>query len=155
VANTPIQGNLAAFDPREFNCLIPCVSAPFSLDLYQQSVSAGFPSPAEDYIEGKLDLNLHLIKNPAATFYVRVSGDSMIRAGIHSGDLLVVDRSLDASSGRIVIAVLNGELTVKRISFEGDRLVLSAENDGYPPIEVTEPQDLSIWGMATSVIHLL
>jgi DNA polymerase V len=155
VTNTPIQGNPTAFDTPKFDCLIPYVSAPFSLDLYQQPVSAGFPSPAEDYIESKLDLNLHLIKNPAATFYVRVSGDSMIGAGIHSGDLLVVDRSLDAASGRIVIAVLNGELTVKRISFEGDRLVLTAENDEYPPIEVTEPQELCLWGVVTSVIHLL
>jgi DNA polymerase V len=155
VTNTRIQGNSAAFEPCKFNCLIPYISAPFSLDLYQQPVSAGFPSPAEDYVEGKLDLNLHLIKNPAATFYVRVSGDSMIGAGVHSGDLLVVDRSLDAASGRIVIAVLNGELTVKRISFEGDRLILKAENDGYPPIEVMEPQELCIWGVVTSVIHLL
>ncbi|MGB8700606.1 MAG: translesion error-prone DNA polymerase V autoproteolytic subunit [Thermosynechococcaceae cyanobacterium] len=91
----------------------------------------------------------------AATFYVRVSGDSMTGAGIHNGDLLVVDRSLDAVSGHIVIAVLNGELTVKRLCVEGDRLLLKAENDGYFPIEVTEPQDLCIWGVATSVIHLL
>jgi DNA polymerase V len=155
VKKAPIQGNSTAIERAGFNCFIPYVSAPFSLDLYQQPVSAGFPSPAEDYIEGKLDLNVHLIKNPTATFYVRVSGDSMIGAGIHGGDLLVVDRSLDASSGRIVIAVLNGELTVKRLSIEDNRLVLKAENDEYPPIEVMEPEDLSIWGVATSVIHLL
>jgi DNA polymerase V len=155
VINTHNQGNPRSFNPRTFDCYIPQVSVTFSLDLYQQPVSAGFPSPAEDYIEGKLDLNLHLIKNPAATFYVRVSGDSMTGAGIHSGDLLVVDRSLDPVSGRIVIAVLNGELTVKRLAFNGDRLILNAENDNYPPIEVTEPQELSIWGVATSVIHLL
>ncbi len=149
------QGNPTAFNPPTFDCFIPQVSATFSLDLYQQPVSAGFPSPAEDYIEGKLDLNLHLIKNPAATFYVRVSGDSMTGAGIHSGDLLVVDRSLDPVSGRIVIAVLNGELTVKRLAFAGDRPILNAENDNYPPIQVTEPQELCIWGVATSVIHLL
>lgn len=155
MTNTPIQGSSTAFGPCEFNYLIPYISTTFSLDLYQQPVSAGFPSPAEDYIEGKLDLNLHLIKNPAATFYVRVSGDSMTGAGIHSGDLLVVDRSLDPVSGRIVIAVLNGELTVKRLGFEGDRPILNAENANYPPIKITEPQELCIWGVATSVIHLL
>jgi DNA polymerase V len=149
------QDNPAAVSSPPFDCFIPEVCATFSLDLYQQSVSAGFPSPAEDYIEGKLDLNLHLIKNPAATFYVRVSGDSMTGAGIHSGDLLVVDRSLDAVSGRVVIAVLHGELTVKRLFVEGERLILKAENDSYEPIEVKEPQELSIWGVATSVIHLL
>lgn len=153
--NTHNQGNPTAFNQRGFDCLIPQVSVTFNLDLYQQPVSAGFPSPAEDYIEGKLDLNLHLIKNPAATFYVRVSGDSMTGVGIHSGDLLVVDRSLDPVSGRIVIAVLNGELTVKRLTFEGDRPILNAENVNYPPIKVTEPQELCIWGVATSVIHLL
>jgi DNA polymerase V len=155
VLDTPNQSIHAAFASPAFDCFIPQISSLFSLDLYQQPVSAGFPSPAEDYIEGKLDLNLHLIKNPAATFYVRVSGDSMTGAGIHSGDLLVVDRSLNPISGCIVIAVLNGELTVKRLCREGDRLVLNAENDSYPPIEVMEPQELSIWGVATSVIHLL
>ncbi|MGB8700730.1 MAG: LexA family transcriptional regulator [Thermosynechococcaceae cyanobacterium] len=155
MATSGLQNNGTAVDAIAFDCFAPLHSGPFSLTLYQQPVSAGYPSPAEDYIEGKLDLNLHLIKNPAATFYVRVSGDSMTGAGIHNGDLLVVDRSLDAVSGRIVIAVLNGELTVKRLYVEGDHLLLKAENDGYPPIEVTEPQDLCIWGVATSVIHLL
>jgi DNA polymerase V len=113
-----------AFNPHAFDCFIAQVSATYNLNLYQQPVSADYPLPAEDYIEGKLDLNLHLVKNPAATFYVRVSGDSMTGAGIHSGDLLVVDRSLDPVSGRIVIAVLNGELTVKRLFVEGDHLIL-------------------------------
>ncbi len=138
-----------------FQCLTPYRAAKLSLDLYQQTVSAGFPSPTEDYVEGKLDLNLHLIKNPSTTFYVKVSGDSMIGAGIHCGDLLVVDRSLEPTSGRIVIAVLNGELTVKRLQIDADRLLLKAENERYPSIEVKEPQELSIWGVATSVIHLL
>jgi DNA polymerase V len=155
VADTTIQGSSLASDALAFQCLIPYRTAKLSLDFYQQTVSAGFPSPTEDYIEGKLDLNLHLIKNPSTTFYVKVSGDSMLGAGIHSGDLLVVDRSLEPASGRIVIAVLNGELTVKRLSVEGDRLILKAENDSYPSIEVKEPQELSIWGVATSVIHLL
>jgi DNA polymerase V len=155
VSDKTIQGSSLASNSLAFQCFVPHQSAELNLNLYQQTVSAGFPSPAEDYIEGKLDLNLHLIKNPAATFYVRVSGDSMTGAGIHSGDLLVVDRSLDAVSGRVVIAVLHGELTVKRLFVEGERLILKAENDSYEPIEVKEPQELSIWGVATSVIHLL
>jgi DNA polymerase V len=133
----------------------PDTTARLRLNLYEQPVSAGFPSPADDYIQSKLDLNRHLIKNPAATFYVKVSGHSMMGAGIHNGDLLIVDRSLEAKPGRIVIAVLNGELTVKRLHVEGDRFYLKAENDNYPPIEVIEPQELCIWGVVTSVVHLL
>jgi DNA polymerase V len=127
----------------------------YRLPVQQHYISAGFPSPAEDYIDNKLDLNRYLIKNPATTFYVKVSGSSMMGVGIHNGDLLIVDRSIEAISGRIVIAVLNGELTVKRLCCEGDRLYLKAENSSYPPIEVTEPQELSIWGVVTSAIHLL
>lgn len=85
--------------------------------LFMSSVEAGFPSPAEDYIEGRLDLNKHLIKHPAATFFVRVSGNSMINAGIYPGDILIVDRSLEAADKKIVIAVVDGELTVKRLIF--------------------------------------
>jgi len=88
------------------------------LTLYSSRIQAGFPSPTEDFEEGKLDLNNYLIKNPPATFFVRVSGDSMIGAGIHPGDLLVIDRSLDPSNGKIIITVINGELTVKRLKLE-------------------------------------
>jgi DNA polymerase V len=125
----------------------------YSLDLHQQPVSAGFPSPVEDFLEGKLELNRYLIQHPASTFFVRANGNSMHGAGIYSGDLLIVDRSLEATSGQIVIAVLNGELTVKRLWLENDRLFLKAENNSYPPIEVTEPQELCIWGVVTSAIH--
>jgi DNA polymerase V len=125
----------------------------YRLNLYQQSISAGFPSPAEDYIEGKLDLNQHLIVNPAATFYVRVSGNSMTGAGIFCGDLLIVDRSIRPQSNHIVIAVLHGELTVKRLQIEAERLYLKAENESYAPIEISEPQELCIWGVVTSAIH--
>lgn len=125
----------------------------YRLNLYQQPVAAGFPSPAEDHIDKKLDLNRHLVHNPAATFYVRVTGDSMIGAGIYSGDLLIVDRSLDATSGRIIIVVLQGELTVRRFWQEGDRILLLAEQPNDPPIEIHDPQDLNIWGVVTVVIH--
>lgn len=127
----------------------------YALDLYMTPVAAGFPSPAEDYIEGKLDLNGHLIKHPSATFFVRVSGDSMTGAGIHSGDLLVVDRALEAVPGKIVIAVVNGELTVKRLCKNGKLLFLLPENDSFDPLEINEHTEFQIWGVVTSVIHLV
>src|SRR3989338_6758465 len=103
-----------------------------ALPLYSSSVRAGFPSPADDYIEKHLDLNNYLIKHPAATFLVRAQGDSMLNAGIHDGDILVVDRSLEPGHGRIVIAALNGELTVKRLYRHQGEVKLVAENPEYP-----------------------
>ncbi len=123
------------------------------LPLYSSTVSAGFPSPADDYIECKLDLNNHLIKHPAATFFVRASGESMIHAGIQSGDMLIVDRSLEATHGKIVIAAINGELTVKRLSCQNGRLQLLAENPDFKPINIIDEQDMVIWGVVTHVIH--
>ncbi|QDP72209.1 translesion error-prone DNA polymerase V autoproteolytic subunit [Legionella israelensis] len=108
------------------------------LPLYSSTVRAGFPSPADDYIECRLDLNQHLIKHPAATFFVRTSGDSMNHAGIQSGDMLVVDRSLGAIHGKIVIAAIDGELTVKRLFKKEGQVKLLAENPNYPPIDITE-----------------
>lgn len=124
------------------------------LPFFTPSVSAGFPSPAQDHHEENLDIKNLLVKHPAATFFVRAAGDSMIGAGIHSGDILVVDRSLRPSRGRIVIAVLNGELTVKKLAGEKSRPQLQPENPNYLPIDVTEETDLRIWGVVTSVIHL-
>ncbi|MEI6127641.1 MAG: translesion error-prone DNA polymerase V autoproteolytic subunit [Pseudomonadota bacterium] len=121
--------------------------------LYSAQVSAGFPSPAEDYIDKKLDLNEHLIKHPAATFFVKVEGNSMINAGIHSGDMLIVDRALEPADKKIVIAVLNGEMTVKRIRKIKDKLYLMPENDTYQPTEITEDSAFQIWGVVTNVIH--
>ncbi|ETR68280.1 MAG: DNA polymerase V [Candidatus Magnetoglobus multicellularis str. Araruama] len=118
-------------------------------------VSAGFPSPAEDYIEGKLDLNEHLIKHPAATFFVRVTGDSMVDAGIHPGDILIVDRAIEALDKKVVIAVVNGELTVKRLRKTRKGCVLTPENKKYPSIQISEDQNFEIWGVVTNVIHKL
>ena len=123
------------------------------LPLYSSTVRAGFPSPADDYIECKLDLNTHLIQHPAATFFVKASGDSMKNAGIQSGDMLIVDRSLEATHGKIVIAAINGELTVKRLSRQHGQVKLLAENPAYDPIDITDEQDLVIWGIVTHVIH--
>lgn len=125
------------------------VTCPYLLS----SVEAGFPSPAEDYVEGRLDLNQHLIKHPAATFFVRVSGDSMINAGIYPGDILIVDRSLEAADKKIVIAVIDGELTVKRLRYRKNHIFLEPENDLYLPIAITKEMAFDIWGVVTNVIH--
>ncbi len=123
------------------------------LPLFITKVAAGFPSPAEDYIEGKLDLNEYLIKHPSATFFVRVQGNSMIHAGIHDSDILVVDRAVEPRDGKIVVAVINGEMTVKRIRKKSGKLYLVPENDEFKPIEITETSDFRVWGVVTSVIH--
>ena len=123
--------------------------------IFMATVPAGFPSPAADYEEGKLDLNRHLIKNPAATFFVRVTGDSMLKAGIHNGDLLVVDRSIEPRDKNVVIAVVNGELTVKRIRIRRNKVTLVAENDGYRSQEINGQIEFEVWGVVTNVIHAL
>ena len=123
--------------------------------LYSCGVSAGFPSPADDYAEGALDLNAHLIREPAATFFARARGDSMIGAGIHDGDLLVVDRSLPAEDGKVVVVSINGELTVKRMRREKGISWLVPENPDYPPIQFQEQDDAHLWGVVTNVIHQL
>lgn len=110
-------------------------------------VSAGFPSPAEDYVEGRIDLNRDLIKHPLSTFYIRVSGVSMIGAGIMPGALLVVDRAVESHDGHIVVARINDELCVKRLSICDDGKVwLLSENEQYPPIEIKEEMDFEVWG---------
>lgn len=124
-----------------------------SLPLFTSKVPAGFPSPANDYIEKNLDLNELIIQKPAATFFVRAKGDSMLGAGIHSNDILVVDRSIEPVSGKIVICALNGELTVKRLVQENEQWKLRAENPAYPDFLLTEDLELVIWGVVTNVIH--
>lgn len=124
------------------------------LPLFADLVSAGFPSPADDYIDKKLDLNELLIKHPAATFYVRVSGDSMIDANIFDGDILVIDKSQQAKSGNIVIAALNGEFTVKRLDITVDGISrLVPENPAFKPVVLHESDDFSVFGVVTHVIH--
>ena len=123
--------------------------------LYGNEVPAGFPSPADDYAEGVLDLNAHLVREPTATFFVRARGDSMIGAGIHDGDLLVVDRSLEATNGKVVIVSINGELTVKRLRKAKGRTWLTPENPDYPPIDFQEQDDTHLWGVVTNVVHSL
>lgn len=123
--------------------------------LFGNKVSAGFPSPADDHIEQQLDLNEHLIHNPVSTFFVRVSGESMKDVGIFPNDILIVDRSITPVNGKIVIAVVDGELTVKRLKTENGVLFLMPENPDFKPIAIKELQDVSIWGVVTNVIHAL
>ena len=126
-----------------------------TLPLAGERVAAGFPSPADDYVEVGIDLNEQLIHHPTSTFFLRVSGDSMLGAGIHDGDLLVVDRSLDARPGRVVVAMLDGAFTLKRLVRHRGRLRLEAANSAYPPLELHRCGDVQIWGVAIHVIHPL
>lgn len=123
------------------------------LPFFAVPVKAGFPSPAEDFLEQNLDLNEHLVQHPAATFFVRVDGDSMKGAGIHSGDILIVDRALEAANGKIVIAFINGEFTVKRFRKGAGKVFLDPENPQYQTIEVSPHSDFRVWGVVTYVIH--
>ena len=126
-----------------------------ALPLAGERVAAGFPSPADDYVEVGIDLNEQLIRHPTSTFFLRVSGESMLGAGIHHGDLLVVDRSLNPRPGRVVVAVLDGGFTLKRLVRHQGRLRLEAANPDYPPLELQTCGDVQIWGVAVHVIHPL
>lgn len=141
--------------PSDVEFFTPSDAIKLRLPLMGSAVSAGFPSPADDYMEARLDLNEHLIKHVAATFFVRVTGDSMLGAGIHDGDLLIVDRSLEAHNKSVVVAVVNGQFTVKRIKKEHGRVWLMPENKNYQPLEMQEGSELEVWGVVTNVIHKL
>ena len=121
--------------------------------LMESPVAAGFPSPAEQYAETPLDLNELLVHNPPATYFVRAAGDSMTGAGIRSGDILVVDRSLDAADGSIVIANVDGEFTVKTLRTADGKIALEPANRRYRPIRFTEGMELRLFGVVTAVIH--
>jgi DNA polymerase V len=126
---------------------------PLRLPLFAGKVSAGFPSPAAGHIEKTLDLNELLVQKPAATYFVRAQGESMLGAGIHPNDILVVDRSLEPLAGKIVICALNGALTVKRLACENQQWALKAEHPDYPDIVLSDDLELAIWGVVTTVIH--
>lgn len=117
------------------------------------TVSAGFPSPAEDYSESRIDLNKELISRPDSTFFVKVKGNSMINAGIHNGDILIVDKSVEAGNNKIIIGIRDGEFTVKRLLVSNGKTFLVPENTNYPIIEVSGNPDFRIWGVVTYIIH--
>ena len=118
-------------------------------------ISAGFPSPADDFKETRISLDKVAVKNEAATFYARVAGQSMIGAGLDDGDLLVIDRSLEPQDGKIAVCLIDGDFTVKRLKVEKDCIWLMAENKRYKPILVTEENELMIWGIVTHVLKAL
>lgn len=132
---------------------IPDRRVRFSRPLFVARVSAGFPSPAEDWIEGRLDLNRYLIRRPTSTFFVRVSGDSMTGAKIYPDDILIVDRACEADDGDVVIARINNELTVKRLRIVDGQLWLVPENGEYEAIQITEEMNFEVWGRVMHVIH--
>ena len=133
------------------------VSTETKLDIpiANQGISAGFPSPAQDFMDLSIDLNKEFIKHPASTFFGRVKGNSMINAGIGNGDLLIVDKSLEATDGRIAVCFIDGEFTVKRLKVEKDCCWLLPENEAYQPIRVTAENDFIVWGIVVYVIKAL
>ncbi len=128
-------------------------STPFRLPLFGNCVAAGFPSPADDYLEGRLSLDEHLVPHRDATFFVRARGSSMLDAGIHDGDLMVVDKSLTPSFGDIVVAVLDGGFTVKYLARRGKTIVLKPANTQFGEIDFKDGQELQIWGVVTASVR--
>jgi DNA polymerase V len=130
----------------------PSTNTSVQLPLVEATVSAGFPSPADDYSESRLDLNKELITNESATFYARVRGDSMTLSGISDGDLLIIDKSKTPANGSIVVCLIDGEFTVKRLHKNGSHFYLMPENDKYQPIKIKPEHDVTIWGVVTYTI---
>ncbi|MGB7056356.1 MAG: translesion error-prone DNA polymerase V autoproteolytic subunit [Geitlerinemataceae cyanobacterium] len=133
----------------------PLADSPTRLPMYLEAVAAGSPTPATDYIDEELDLYDHLTQHPDRTFCVRVNGESMIEAGIHPHDLLIVDAALEPKNGSVAIAVVNGEVTVKRLKWQGASLFLVPENPNYRPLKITEDMNFQVLGVVTNVIHAL
>lgn len=136
--------------------LLPAIDPTrLSLPLFSNRIPAGFPSPADDHVEDRIDLNEELIRNPPATFMIRVEGNSMIDANIFAGDILIVDRSIEARDGHVIVAVVDGKFTVKRLSMKRGKVRLLPENPdpSYQPIEFKDGQELVVWGVVTNVIH--
>ena len=131
----------------------PDFSTLLELPLAGTAIAAGFPSPAEEYVEIALDLNKELIKHPASTFYARVKGDSMVDAGIQDGDLLVIDKALEPKEGAIAVCYLDGEFTVKRLSVREEGVYLMPANAEFKPIRITEENNFLVWGLVAYVIH--
>ena len=134
---------------------LPDYESELKIPFIKEGVSAGFPSPAADFMETNIDLNKELSENQLATFYIKVKGNSMIDAGINDKDVLVVDRSLEPQNNKIAICFIDGEFTVKRILVEKECLYLMPENPNYSPIKITEENELIIWGIVTYVIKKL
>lgn len=131
---------------------VPDTTSTLEIPFAEGGISAGFPSPALDFVDLSIDLNKYLIKHPSATFYGRVKGNSLVKAGIDDGDILIIDRSLEPTNGKIAVCYLDGEFTAKRIKRTNTELWLMPENDAYAPIKIEEENNLIIWGIVTYVI---
>lgn len=139
--------------PLEF--FIPSIDGKLELPFSETGISAGFPSPAMDFMETKVDINTILVKNPKTTFYARVSGNSMINAGIADQDILVIDKSITPADNHVAVCFIDGDFTVKRIKLKKEGLFLIPENENYSPIQVTAEQQFLIWGIVTYVVKKL
>lgn len=128
---------------------------PLRRPLFTMPVAAGQPIPVDDHVDTELDLNEYLIRHPAATFFVRVRGESMVEAGIHDGDILIVDSSIEATDGRIVIVSVDGDLTVKTLRINGSTVFLESQNKQFLPLKIEPYMEFQIIGVVTSVIHRL
>ncbi len=138
----------------ELDIFLPETATELELPLIGAKIKAGFPSPADDYVEERLDLNKYLIKNPASTFFARVSGDSMIGSGIYDGDILIIDRSVQPNNNSILVCAIDGEFTIKRIKkIDKDTIYLMPDNPDFEPIKVSRDNDLIIWGVVIYSIH--
>jgi DNA polymerase V len=137
---------------KKLHFFTPDFSQPKKIAFIDTGIKAGFPSPAADFEEEQISLDQFLIKNPEATFFAKASGNSMINAGISDGDLLVIDRSLEAKNNTIAVCYVDGEFTVKRIRLENEKVFLLPENDDYKPIEITKGNELMVWGVVIYVI---
>ena len=131
----------------------PDFTTQLDLPLAGTAIAAGFPSPAEEYVEIALDLNKELIKHPSATFYAKVKGDSMVDAGIQDGDVLVIDKALEPKEGTVAVCYLDGEFTVKRLTVQEEGVYLMPANAEFKPIRITEENEFLVWGIVAYVIH--
>ena len=131
----------------------PAFTTELALPLAASPISAGFPSPAEEFFGHKLDLNEELIKHPEATFYARVRGHSMKDAGIQDGDLLVIDKAQEPKDGCVAVCAIDGEFTLKRLAVEKDDIYLMPANNEFKPIKITEENDFLVWGVVAYVVH--
>lgn len=143
---------LQLHNSKNLNIYSALTETQLALPFVNQGISAGFPSPALDFVDLTIDLNKHLIKHPSSTFYGLVKGQSMKNVGIHDGDLLVIDKSLEPINNKIAVCYIDGEFTLKRIKIEKKQCWLIPENENYEPIKVTEENDFLIWGIVTFVI---
>ncbi len=146
------MGHLKLHDGTKLDIYSAITETELALPVLSADISAGFPSPALDFIDLTIDLNRHLIKHPTATYYGRVKGESMKDAGINDGDLLVIDKSILPSDGKIAVCFLDGEFTLKRIKIDKKGVWLMPENPAYKPIKIEEENTLSVWGIVTHVI---